>query len=301
MATDGNIILAKTSNGFYCEKCDYKTSKKYNFEIHINSKKHNCCGLETFGNKKMAKTSNSIKYSCENCDKNYSDRAGLWKHKKKCLYSIVSDTDKSSPNINLIDKDDLILELLKQNKELLEIVKNGTTNNSHNTINTNSHNNAFNLNFFLNETCKNAMNITDFIESIKLQLNDLMDVGKLGYVEGISNIIVKNLNALDVTERPVHCTDKKRETFYVKDKGRWEKEDEERKNIKKAIKSVANKNIRLLPQYREKFPDYNDSNSIHSDEHSKIVIESMISDSDKDEKIIKNISKVITIDKFKAV
>ena len=142
------------------------------------------------------------------------------------------------------------------------------------------------------------MNITDFIDSIKLQLSDLMNVGELGYVDGISKIIVKNLNNLDETERPIHCTDKKRETFYVKDQNKWEKEDDNKTKLKKAVKTVANKNIRLLPQYRAKFPDYNDSESIHSDEHSKIVIESMICDKNKDDKIIKNISNVTTINKL---
>ena len=289
----------KIPKKYFCEICNHFTCNLKDYNRHLSTQKHFSNTSATLSN--TYATQKSHNHICCNCNKEYSDRSGLWRHKKTCFIPTILETSKSVPtNINLIEKDVLILELLKQNKELLEIVKNGTTNNSHNTTtNTNSHNNAFNLNFFLNETCKNAMNITDFIESIKIQLNDLVDVGKLGYVEGISNIIAKNLNALDVTERPVHCTDKKRETFYVKDQGLWEKEDEERKKIKKVIKTVANKNIRLLPQYRAKFPDYNDSDSIHSDEHSKIVIESMISDSNKDEKIITNISKVITIDKLK--
>ena len=208
----------------------------------------------------------------------------------------LDEEDKEEITKNEINLDkELMLMLINQNKELLEIVKNGTNNHSHNT--TNSHNKAFNLNFFLNETCKNAMNITDFVDSIKLQLSDLMNVGELGYVEGISNIIVKNLNNLDETERPIHCTDKKRETFYVKDQGQWEKEDEDKKKIKKIIKTIEDKNIRLLPQFREKYPDYNNSYSKTSDKYDKIVIEAMSSDKDKEEKIIKNISSVTTINK----
>jgi hypothetical protein len=194
---------------------------------------------------------------------------------------------------------------MKENKEIkemiLEIVKNGitnntntNTNNSHNNT-TNSHNKAFNLNFFLNETCKNAMNITDFVDSIKLQLTDLMEVGELGYVEGISKIIVKNLNNLDETIRPVHCTDKKRETMYVKDQGEWTKEDDNKSKLKKAINKIADKNIRLLPQFREKYPEYNNSASKMSDKYEKMVIEVMETDNDKKEKIIKNISKATTI------
>ena len=186
--------------------------------------------------------------------------------------------------------------LINQNKELLEIVKNGTTNHSHNTTNhTNSHNKAFNLNFFLNETCKNAMNITDFVDSIKLQLSDLIDVGELGYVEGISKIIVKNLNNLDETERPIHCTDKKRETMYIKDEGQWEKEDDNKTKLTKVVKKIADKNIRLLPTFREKYPEYKNSSSKVSDKYDKMVIEVMTCDDDKNEKIIKNISKVTTI------
>jgi hypothetical protein len=178
----------------------------------------------------------------------------------------------------------------------MDILENGTTNiNANNNNNTNSHNKAFNLNFFLNETCKNAMNITDFVDSIKLQLTDLMDIGELGYVEGISKIIVKNLNTLDETIRPIHCTDKKRETMYIKDEGQWEKEDDNKTKLKNVVKKVANKNIRLLPAFREKYPDYNNSSKKISDTYDKIVIESMTSDEDKNSKIIKNISKITTI------
>jgi hypothetical protein len=139
------------------------------------------------------------------------------------------------------------------------------------------------------------MNITDFVDSIKLQLCDLMDVGELGYVEGISKIIVKNLNNLDETIRPIHCTDKKRETMYVKDEGQWNKEDEKKSKLIRAVKKIADKNIRLLPQFREKYPDYNNASSKTSDKYEKIVIEAMVCDEDKNEKIIKNISKVTTI------
>jgi hypothetical protein len=177
----------------------------------------------------------------------------------------------------------------------MSILENGTHNNNNNTTHTNSHNKAFNLNFFLNETCKNAMNITDFVDSIKLQLSDLMELGELGYVEGISKIIVKNLNNLDETERPIHCTDKKRETMYIKDEGEWNKEDEKKTKLKKAINKIADKNIRLLPQFREKYPEYKDSRSKTSDKYDKIVIEAMTCDEDKNEKIIKKISKVTSI------
>jgi hypothetical protein len=145
------------------------------------------------------------------------------------------------------------------------------------------------------------MNIMDFVESIQLQLSDLEKVGELGYVEGISNIIVKNLKALDVTQRPVHCTDKKRETLYIKDENKWEKEDDEKKKIRKAIKKVACKNQRLIPKFKEAHPDCIKAASKFSDQYNKMIIESMggsgDNDLEKEDKIIKNITKQIVIEK----
>jgi hypothetical protein len=235
--------------------------------------------------------------------------SGLWKHKKKCINEEKIDDEKNE-NIdfeNDITDKELIVMLIKQNSELMketsdfksimmEVIKNGT----HNTIHTNSHNKAFNLNLFLNETCKDAMNIMDFVDSIKLQLSDLENVGKIGYVEGISNIIVKNLKELDVNKRPVHCTDKKRETMYIKDEDKWEK-DEERLKLHKVVRKVACKNQNLIPKFKEVHPDCGKYHSKFSDQYNKIVVESMggsgDNDFEKEEKIIKNISKEITIDK----
>ena len=283
---------------FYCCFCDFKCYKKSNYETHINTKKHI---VRVNGNEKEnAEIKKNAIYECK-CGKTYTNASGLWKHKKVCKFdeTIVSNTTSNDKNSETNFDKELIMMLIKQNAELMEIVKNGThntTNNSHNTnTHTNSHNKAFNLNFFLNETCKNAMNITDFVDSIKLQLNDLMEVGELGYVEGISKIIVKNLNNLDETIRPIHCTDKKRETMYVKDQGEWNKEDDNKTKLKKAITKVADKNIRLLPQFREKYPEYKNSSSKISDKYDKMVVEAMTLDEDKNEKIIKNISKVTTI------
>ena len=190
--------------------------------------------------------------------------------------------------------------ILQDNSELkkmmLELVKNGTTQNSNNT--TNSHNKTFNLNFFLNETCKDAMNIADFVESIKFQLSDLERVGDLGYIEGISNIIVKNLKDLDVTQRPVHCTDKKRETMYVKDEDKWEK-DEEQKKMHKMIRKVTVKNARMLPKFKEAHPDCIISTSRFSDQYNNIIMEAMggrgENDFEKEEKIIKKVSKEVMV------
>jgi len=233
------------------------------------------------------------KLTCQNCNKEYKDRTGLWRHKQKC-----SETNIEIKKDDTLDKDKIIMMLIKDNSDfknlMMEVIKNGT----HNTTNThtNSHNKAFNLNFFLNETCKDAMNIMDFVDSIKLQLCDLERVGELGFVDGISNIIIKNLKELDVTERPIHCTDKKREVLYVKDEDKWEK-DEEKNKMKKAIKRVANKNIRLLPSFKEKYPDCNKSTSNHSDKYNKIIVESMDTDADNENKIIANISKSVMVQK----
>jgi hypothetical protein len=284
----------KNEHLYCCNICDFNTSKLTDYNRHNVTKKHIRNTMATDGNNKLDK----IPHKCQNCGKEYIDRTGLWRHKQKCI--IESNNIIISTN-ELTDKE-IMFKILKQNSELikensdikqlvLEIVKNGT----HNTTHTNSHNKAFNLNFFLNETCKNAMNITDFVDSIKLQLTDLMDVGELGYVDGISKIIVKNLNNLDQTIRPIHCTDKKRETMYVKDEDKWEK-DEEKIKLNTVVKKVANKNIRLLPHFREKYPEYSNSSSHISDTYNKTVIEAMSGDDDNNEKIIKNISKNTVIE-----
>ena len=249
---------------------------------------------------------NTLEINCQSCKKQYKTNAGLWKHLKKCIP--INDNHS-----NHTDNNELIATLITQNTELikcnnelikeqidmkhliLEIVKNGTHNTNTNN-HTNSHNKTFNLNFFLNETCKDAMNITDFAESIQLQLSDLMNIGNDGYVQGISNIILKNLNALDETERPIHCTDKKRETMYIKDQGQWTKDDHNI-NLRKFVNKIADKNIRLLPKFREKYPDYNDSSSRTSDIYDKMVVEVMETCNDKKDKVIKHISKATFIQK----
>jgi hypothetical protein len=269
--------------------------------------------MEINGNKLGEKNENNYYHSCDTCKKLYKTMSGLWKHKKKCFYEEKIDSQKNenienSENNDINDKE-LIVMLIKQNSELMketsdfksmmmEVIKNGTHNTT--TTHTNSHNKAFNLNFFLNETCKDAMNIMDFVDSIKLQLSDLEKVGEIGYVEGISNIIVKNLKDLDVNKRPVHCTDKKRETMYIKDDNKWEK-DEEKLKLHKVVRKVACKNQNLIPKFKEKHPDCGKYNSKFSDQYNKIVVESMggpgDNDYEKEEKIIKNISKNIIVDK----
>ncbi len=311
MSTFSNKILPKICPKFYFQSCDYGKAKKSSYNDHLLSKKHS---LSTDGNKILPKFCSE--HICEECGKIYKDRSGLWRHSQKHIKNDKTNNKnlKAEDNSDDISTKELILMIFKQNTELQQALieaskqnsmTNNNNNNANNTTNTNSHNqtnNSFNLQFFLNETCKNAMNMTDFINSIKLQLSDLISVGELGYIEGISNIIVKNLNALDVTERPVHCTDKKRETFYIKDENKWEKDEDDKKRMRKVIKNIAYKNEMLLPEFKKKYPDYNDSDSIYSDQYSKIIVESygVVGDNttEKEDKIIRNISKATTIDKY---
>jgi hypothetical protein len=298
MELSGTNIKQSLSNKFCCEKCNYMTDRKGNMATHIASAKH----LKELNGTNIKQILSNL-HDCKNCNKIYKTASGLWKHHQKCviggkiMQQSVAETDPDK-----LTDHDLIMMLIKENSELknmmMKVIENGTHNTTNNT--TNSHNKAFNLNFFLNETCKDAMNIMDFVDSIKLQLSDLEKVGELGYVEGISNIIVKNLNELDVTQRPVHCTDKKRETMYIKDEDKWEK-DESNSKIKKAIKRVASKNQRLLPKFKEAHPDCGTYHSKYSDQYNKIIIESVggsgDNDAEKEEKIIRNISKNVVVEK----
>ncbi len=250
---------------------------------------------------------------CE-CGKIYKHSSTLCAHKKKCELINLKNNDSTlsvsntyvADNMNIL-VDYLIKEhkefkelLLEQNKMVLMACEKSYCS-SINSTNVNSNNQTFNLNVFLNEYCKDAMNIMDFVNSLQLDLSDLETVGKLGYVDGISNIIIKNLKALEVHKRPVHCSDSKREVMYVKNEDKWEKEGEDKSMLRKAIKYVAHKNIKLIPDYKSKYPDCGTSTSKKSDEYNKIIIESMggsgNNDSEKEEKIIRKIAREVTIDK----
>ena len=302
MEVNGTNIKQILSKKYCCEICHYNTDRKSNIENHFTSAKH-LKELNGTNNKQIL----SNNYICENCNKIYQTSSGLWKHNQKCIKeSINEEKEKDEYNIT----PDLIIEIIKQNQQLqkqnydlqtqvLELCKNGTNNN--NSHNNNSHNKTFNLQFFLNETCKDAMNIMDFVDSIKIQLSDLEKVGKIGFVEGISNIIVQNLNLLDENKRPVHCTDSKREVMYVKDEDKWEKENDNKVKLRKAIKHVAHKNSKMLSEFRVKNPDCLKSTSKVSDKYNKLVFEALggkgENDLEKEDKIIKNIAKEVTIEK----
>ena len=287
MATEKNL---ERQPKFLCTHCDFKCYTKTDWDRHITRPKHT---TQVFGNTSSTKKHKKT-YTCD-CGKIYADRTGLWKHKQKCnesneinngLHNLILEVVKSNT------------ELQKQNKTIIDAIKHNTIIN--NTVN--SHNKTFNLQVFLNEDCKDAMNITDFVDSIQYQLADLEHMGQVGYVEGLSNIIIKNLKALDVTKRPVHCTDQKRETIYIKNEGVWSKEDDDNKILRKMIKSVAFRNSKNTRLFKEKHPDCITSESKYSDIYNKIVIEAMgggskCNDYDSATKIIRNIAKVMTIDK----
>jgi hypothetical protein len=290
---------------FFCVCCEYITGNKKDFTKHVMTPKHqNYAILKQMKQMKQKIPKNPQKSPELNCccGCSFNSRTTLWRHKKKCEILFVNklDTDKDKEK----DKE-LIMNLIKENIELKNMVLDvcqkiqplGNTINSHNI---NSNNKTFNLNVFLNEHCKDAMNIMDFVDSLKLQLSDLESVGKLGFVNGISNIIVKKLNSLDETKRPIHCTDAKREVLYVKDEDKWEKENENKK-IRKAIKHIAHKNSKLIPEFKAKHPDCVKSDSKYSDQYNKLIIEAMggsgDNDSEKEDKIIKNIAREVIIDK----
>ena len=278
---------------FSCSICDFECSKKGDWNRHVITIKHTkLTNPNNF-------TSNYIEeHECK-CGKIYKHKSSLSLHKKTCSNKKVApdEKDDSEPS-----EKDLIIMLLKQNSEL--IMKMGT-NNTTNT-NTNSHNNnnnkTFNLQFFLNEECKNALNISDFVSSIKMDLDDLEKTGLLGYAEGISNIINKNLNGLDQTMRPIHCSDVKREVFYVKNDDQWIKENDAKPVLTKAIKQVAHENIRQMSEWQKKYPDCCDPDSTKNDTYLNIVSNAMSGLTSEEqmknyEKIISNVAKEVIIEK----
>ena len=300
----------KSPKKFNCEICDYHTSKQNEYVKHLATGKHvNGSKLAASGIKKSPNITRP--FTCC-CGKQYAHDSGYYRHKKKCQSMVPSLTNPEPIHNFVLDKE-LFMLLIKENSELkhmmieehkstqqmmLEVIKNGTNNT---TTHTNSHNKTFNLNVFLNETCKNAMNIMDFVDSLKLQLSDLERMGEIGFVNGMSNIIIKNLQSMDVTERPVHCTDQKREVMYVKDDGKWDKEEESKPKLRKAIKHIAHKNAKLISEFKTKYPDYRTCSSKISTQYNTMVIEAMggigCVDVTNENKIIKRISKEIMIEK----
>ena len=281
-----NYFTPKPAPKISCEICNFKCSKQSDFERHLLTNKH-----KTLIKPNDLTPKNAKQYSCK-CGKIYKHMSTLCSHKKKCI------NKEETPNVITTE---LILELIKNNKEMKNIIleQNNTINNlvqngtnSNNTTTNNTTNNAFNLNFFLNETCKDAMNITDFVSSIKLNLEDLENTGKQGYIKGISDIIIKKLSNLEQCFRPIHCSDMKREILYIKNNNEWTKETEDKPILTNVIKKVANENIKQIQYWRDKNLDCTDSTSKKNNMYLKIVSNSMNGLTKEEGE--KNINKIIT-------
>ena len=252
-----NVENPKNPKKFECIHCNYMTSSKKDYDKHLLTRKHKIRTNTNNDEGEILKISSRNKvYSC-NCGKQFKHASSLWNHKQKCIPKQESLDDEQEIPAKTSDSQ-LIIELLKQNqelqKQLIEAVKTGGQHIENQTINNN--NQKFNLNFFLNEQCKDAINMSDFIENMELDLEDLTETGRLGYVGGISRILINKLQELDIYKRPLHCTDMKRETLYIKDNDEWEKQANSKEKMSKIIGQVANKNCRNIPKWTEEHPGY---------------------------------------------
>jgi hypothetical protein len=316
---------------FMCEVCDYSTSKKSSYDKHLLTVKHiNRIKMNNLEQEKEQKDY----FICNTCNKIYKARNSLWYHERKCKptgeevhqinqndssISGASISDASHNTIQLLINENkelinenkefknenkeiknMILELVKSNNELqkqmIEVCQKIQPGNN-NTINSNNNNKTFNLQLFLNEECKDAMNMSEFINSIELKISDLENMGKLGYVEGMSNIIIKQLNDTDMYKRPVHCSDAKRETLYIKEENKWEKDTQETKQMLRAVRGVDKKNYKLLTTWKDTHPKCMDSKSHQSDDYMKVVSKVMDGDEENINKVIKKVAKQVVIDK----
>ncbi len=314
----------KNAEKFYCKSCDFKCSKESNYNNHLLTLKHKRIQENTKKCQKMPQNENINENINENskiniceCGKTYKYWSGLWKHKKKCNDSKNSDNKNSdNKNIELSNieephKDDiviikkenkelkeLILEIMKQNGELLKKITETTPQNLTINSNNNCNNKTFNLQFFLNETCKNAMNLNQFVDNIDITMDDLKYTRINGLVEGISNIIIRGLNQLEIHERPIHCTDLKRDTLYIKDKEKWTK-DENNEKFKETIEGIIEKEQYALNMWTDAHPDWDKVTHLQ-DEYVLMVnrlYQPVMEDEKKEKKIIHNISKEVYIQK----
>ena len=304
---------AKKRQKFICVNCDFKCCKQSDYDRHILTAKHK---LLTNTNENFQK--NAKVYVCS-CGKQYKHASSLSGHKKKCNYKEIINQEKEEEIINQ-EKDDVIInqedidykqllfKMMEQNNELQQTILGQQEtikemiptigNNNNNTTN----NNQFNIQLFLNEDCKDALNIKDFVNSLQLSIKDLTDTGRLGYVDGLSRIFVNALNDMDVRERPIHCTDLKRETVYIKDADKWEKDQEENSKLKKTIRAIENKNLRMIPKWQEENPNYNQMGSNESEEFMQLSITALGGNEEKGKqhkKIVKNVLREVLIDKNK--
>ena len=304
MVGNGSILVPKSSEIFCCELCDYSTSRKSQYDRHLSTDKHK---IRENGSKMVendSELSQKVSHFECLCGNKYKYESGYYRHKKKCNKHINQENNMSEAEVALKYQEKLdhltnvVLNVVNQNNELtkriVELSSNTTMTNCNNT--NNSNNNTFNLQIFLNEQCKDALNIKDFVESIQVQIFDLENTGKNGYVEGISKIFINNLEQLNTHSRPIHCSDSKREILYIKNDNQWTKDDEQKTNLTKAIKQVANKNIKQISEWQKLNPEYNDPDSKQNDKYMKIVLNSMSGSTVEEQKnninkIIKNVAK----------
>ena len=304
----------KKSLFFSCECCDYSTCKKCDFDKHVSTRKHErMVSLETTETKKSQKVAKKSHHNiCEKCKKIYNTRSGLWKHIKICDYKpephdlSSEDCEEMELSIKNINKDELVLKLIKDNSEMMKIIKgqqeqinsiipkvgNITNNTTNNTTNN------FNLNVFLNEKCKDALNISDFIDSLKITLDDLLFSKKNGISRGITDVMIKGLKELDVYKRPIHCTDIKRDTMYIKDEDKWHKDDNHDK-IKNTIVKIADKERTALYQWANDNPGWMETESKQIEYLTMVrsICEPIENYDNYERKIIKHIEKEIVVDK----
>lgn len=333
-------ILPKTISVFRCEKCDFITSNKKDYNRHVSSVKHIRRVLETGVSNKRGKNADftqqenvfenvafcgklqqhgggievndsgasSGTYTCDNCGHTYQSKSGIWKHKKRCdselgggdrvLKTMMFDMIKNNQEFQNKVIEMMCVNSVAATAAAAAVPVHSEITNSNNFNGTNySHNKTFNLQFFLNEQCKDAMNISDFVSSITLKLSDLDGFGKLGYVEGISKIIIDNLRDTDIYKRPVHCSDAKRETLYVKDDNRWEREGPDNEKMTNAVRVIEHKNISLINEWAKRNPKCEDSSTRENTQYIHLSRAVLDGDDQNIAKVIKRVSKEVVIDK----
>lgn len=297
---------------FYCEICDFNSSKESNMSKHLSTRKHRDRELEIeSSSKKMPKNAAiSLEYKCETCCKNFITASGLWKHKKTCSITITMPDVANDSKEEMKQMTSMIMQLMTQNSDLMsknselmntirEMIPVIGSHNNNNTTNNINKTKNFNIQFFLNETCKDALNISDFVNSLKITLEDLDVSKKHGLVRGITDVMVKGLKELDITKRPIHCTDKKRETMYIKDNERWEK-DETHEKIRNTIIEIAGKERSALKDWVEENPNWmeTEAKQIEYLTIMRNVCEPIEDDDKNNKKIIRNLTANVFVDKM---
>ena len=297
--------VPKNAKIFNCEACDFTCSKQSNFNKHILTDKHISRSKGYKKNIYINKKSIDLpeNFTCK-CGKNYKYNSGLWKHKKTCEFDSKGEDGKNMFDLLINETKDfknIVIELMKSNQDLQKQMMDVCKMSNNTIISNHSNNKTFNLQFFLNETCKDAMNIMDFVNSMTLEFSDLEEVGKLGYVEGISNIIIRKLNELDVHKRPIHCSDAKREIMFVKDNNVWGKENSTYDKLRKAIKHISHKNSCMLGPWSQAHPACMNNQHPLNDTYIQMIGQSMGGKGefvDSENKIMKKIAKAVLIDKM---